>query len=175
MECRNAKALIPSYIDGELSEAQAGPLRKHLLDCQSCRTDAQGEKNFKRWFVRDESFQIPAGFSARVARRAFAGVRSEGWSEALRSDRGVVEKDLLRFVLQVTSIAAVLLVVLSIGIRNSSLPSGSKLMADDHPEVSLELALEELDELDRAEAGSAAAVREPARDRAGAPFAETEQ
>src|SRR5687767_11962997 len=75
--CRDASALIPSYLDGELTEAQAAPLRKHLLSCQACRGSAQSEKNLKRWFVEAETPAVPKDFAARVARRAFAGDRGQ--------------------------------------------------------------------------------------------------
>lgn len=73
MECGDARPLVPSYLDGELTEAQAAPLRKHLLACQACRAGAQAEKNMKRWFAATEPIAVPRGFSARVARAAFAG------------------------------------------------------------------------------------------------------
>jgi len=76
MECGDARPLVPSYLDGELTEAQAAPLRKHLLACQACRAGAQAEKNMKRWFAVTEPIAVPRGFSARVARAAFAGVES---------------------------------------------------------------------------------------------------
>src|SRR5258705_12108957 len=77
MECNQAQPLIPSYLDGELSEPQAAPLRRHLLDCQPCRAGAQSEKNVKRWFSATAAIAVPKGFAARVARRAFAGDTGE--------------------------------------------------------------------------------------------------
>ena len=74
MQCTDASRLISSYLDGELSEAQAAPLRKHLLACQRCRAEAQGEKNLKRWFVTADPVAVPEGFAARVARRAFGAI-----------------------------------------------------------------------------------------------------
>jgi len=76
MECGDARPLVPSYLDGELTEAQAAPLRKHLLACQACRAGAQADKNMKRWFAVTEPIAVPRGFSGRVARAAFAGVES---------------------------------------------------------------------------------------------------
>ncbi len=32
MECKDAQMLVPGYLDHESSEAQAGLLRKHLMD-----------------------------------------------------------------------------------------------------------------------------------------------
>lgn len=165
MECNDARPLIPSYLDGELTQAQAGPLRKHLLDCQPCRASAQDVKSLKRWFVEDEPMQIPRDFAARVARRAFAGDRGaavslrdrdQRWSEpALGSStpalRSSSDDRNLRFVLMVTSIAAVLLIFLSMAIRSLSLPSSDKLLADDPKYVTREMAIEELDRLNQAE------------------------
>ena len=144
MECTQARTLIPSYLDGELSEAQAAPLRRHLLDCQPCRAGAQGEKNVKRWFAPDDSIEIPEGFAARVARRAFAGDTGEGFATgAAARDEGGLQ----RFVLQVTAAAALLLLVLSVALRSLSLPPGSRLMAKSGAEVNLDRAILELDRL----------------------------
>ena len=68
--CQNAQSLVPSYTDGELSEEQAAPLRRHLLECLACREVAQGEQALKRWFVpaEDALAVAPQGFAARVAR-----------------------------------------------------------------------------------------------------------
>lgn len=155
MECQNARHLIPSYLDGELSEAQAGPLRKHLLDCQPCRGTAQGEKNLKRWFVDAGPVAIPRDFSARVARRAFAGDTGDRYALPVAGGNSAAAQDgHLRFVLQLTAVAAAILIFLSIALSRMNLPSESRLMADDHPEISLERAL---DELDRLEQGAARA------------------
>ncbi len=160
MECNNARHLIPSYLDGELTEAQASPLRKHLLDCQPCRGATQGEKNMKRWFVDAEPVAIPRDFSARVARRAFAGDTGEGYVAAAPSWNDATAADgVLRFVLRMTAIAAAILILLSLALSRINLPSESRLMADDHPEVSLERALDELDRLEK----DTATTRTPAK------------
>ena len=69
MNCTDAKPLIPSYLDGELTEPQAGPLRQHLLDCADCRARTQSEKALTGWFVEGPPVEVPAGFATRVARR----------------------------------------------------------------------------------------------------------
>ena len=113
MECIEARPLIPSYLDGELSEAQARPLRKHLLDCPECRSGAQGEKYLKRWFVQEEPVLVPRDFAARVARRAFAGDSGERFGAVPAAAAFEAPRDsYLRFILQVTSIAAVVLIFL---------------------------------------------------------------
>lgn len=157
MECTNAGRLISSYLDGELSEAQAAPLRKHLLACQPCRAAAQGEKNLKRWFVASPAVAVPQDFASRVARRAFAGDRGAGERGAGERGDGFVpaaapvarpsEDRTLRFVLQVTALAATLLVVAAIALSSLKLPSGNRLAAENQP--TLEQALEGLDRLDR--------------------------
>lgn len=157
MECTNARGLIPSYLDGELSEAQAGPLRKHLLGCQTCRGEAQGEKNLKRWFAAEPPVAVPRDFAARVARRAFAGDTGEAPARTAVAAVAAVapsggEGRLLTFVLRATAVAAALLFALSIAIGNLDLPSGARLMADTAPERNLERALEELERLNAAEA-----------------------
>jgi anti-sigma factor RsiW len=159
MECQEARRWIQGYLDGELQEAQAAPLRKHLLDCQPCRASAQSEKNLKRWFVEPKSVAVPRDFAARVARRAFAGDRGERFSEpvmvgaggggavlSMAAARG--EERNLRFVLTLTAAAAAVLMMISLGIRSLNLPSGTKMRADDT--MSIEEAHKRLDELNRA-------------------------
>ena len=130
MSCTNALSLVPSYLDGELSEEQAAPLRAHLLECPGCREAVKRDNAMKRWFQEadDDRVEVPEGFAARVARRAFAG------------DPGVLVPRpqpvpsagvLLPFVLKLSALAAGLLFLFSIGIRMTSLPSGSGLEARD--------------------------------------------
>ena len=157
MECQNARSMIPSYLDGELSEAQAGPLRQHLLDCQPCRGSAQDLKNIHRWFVQPAAAVVPAGFASRVARRAFQGDTGETLVGAtlprgeVGAPRGDEERGrLLRFVLTCTAAAAAILLVLSIGVRQLALPHSDRLVASP-VSPSLDKALDELDRLNRAD------------------------
>jgi len=174
MECHQSQVLIPSYLDGELSEAQAAPLRRHLLDCQACRAGAQGEKNQKRWFSVRAQVSVPQGFAARVARRAFAGDTGQADFEIMPAGAAGVfarspssnedfgrdgsEDHHLRFVLQATAAAALLVLALSVALRSLSLPAGTSLRAaDGRNEISVEKALERLDQMnqiDRAKAGT---------------------
>lgn len=154
--CDDARPLIPSYLDGELSEAQAAPLRKHLLDCQPCRASAQGEKNLKRWFVPTEEVAVPAGFAARVARRAFAGDPGSAEFDDTLVPASPPEQaetgKLLTFVLRATAVAAVFLVLLSVGIGRLRLPDQNTISATNAEEVSLEQALDELERLNEDQA-----------------------
>jgi len=166
MRCDQAQALIPSYLDGQLQEVQAAPLRKHLLDCQGCRGGAQAGKNLKRWFEPDASGAIPQGFAARVARRAFAGDTGEPEIELLPARSPAVpafagpiraaargsEDPVYRFVLQATAAAALVVLALSLALRSQTLPSGSRLRAADvRGEITVEQALERLDRMNDAE------------------------
>lgn len=172
MECRQSRTLIPSYLDGELSEAQAAPLRKHLLDCQACRAGAQSEKNQRRWFPAEGPVSVPRGFAARVARRAFAGDTGEADFEIVPASpaphgialaragrpRGASDEHLLRFVLQATAAAALLVLGLSFALRSLTLPAGTGLRAaDGHGEITVEQALERLERLNRTERSEASA------------------
>ncbi len=71
LNCKNTRTLIPSYLDGEVSEAQAAPLRGHLLSCPACRELAKSETALQRWFAAPAAHQATPGFSARVAQAAF--------------------------------------------------------------------------------------------------------
>jgi anti-sigma factor (TIGR02949 family) len=160
MDCQDARASIQAYLDGELNEERAGPLRKHLLDCQPCRASAQSEKNLKRWFAKAKTPAqnlVPRDFSARVARRAFAGDPGERFTEprtiligsggATMAADSRADEGNLRFVLSLTAAAAVLLVVLSVAIRGLTLPQGSNLLAE--PKTNIEDARKHLDALNR--------------------------
>lgn len=157
MNCENAAVLVPSYLDEELSEEQAAPLRKHLLACPGCRELAKDGTNLSRWFADDEPFEVPAGFAARVARRAFSGDRGllpESASEGIGADLqptaaaagGKHQTPLLRFVLTATSIAALVLFVLAMAIRWRTLPEGRGVQAEDA--IELRQQIEELNRRD---------------------------
>jgi hypothetical protein len=130
MSCQNARSLAPSYLDGELSEEQAAPLRTHFLDCVGCRETVKQGTAVKRWFqaqsVLDERIEVPDGFASRVARRAFAGDPGVLVPHAVDA---VPAGSLLPFVLKLSALAAGLLFVFSIGIRMTSLPSGAGMNA----------------------------------------------
>ena len=160
MECQNARSMIPSYLDGELSEAQAGPLRQHLLGCHPCRGSAQDLKNVKRWFADSPAALVPEGFAARVTRRALQGDTGE-LAPSLSAAR--TDEDggrLLRFVLACTAAAAVVLLVLAIGLRQFGLPRTDRLQAEP-PAPQLSRALEVLDRLNRAEKAPHALPKQP--------------
>ena len=179
MQCHEARPLIPSYLDAELSEAQANPLRKHLLDCQPCRASAQSEKNLKRWFVEPVAVAVPRDFAARVARRAFAGDRGERFNREplelqpalspaaahplrVASSRfdGKDDERNLRFVLALTALAAGLLFALALSIQGLRLPASGTLRADDVPYLSEPAALQRLDELNHKEGRVDRSVRD---------------
>jgi anti-sigma factor RsiW len=177
MECQDARRWIQGYLDGELQEEQAAPLRKHLLDCQPCRASAQSEKNLRRWFVQPKSVPVPRDFAARVARRAFAGDRGERFSEpalvgggAIHSMAAVREERNLSFVLTLTAAAAAVLLMLAFSIRGLNLPSGTNMKADDTRTKSTEEVIHYLDELNHSTsvpavmpaAGATDAAKKPA-------------
>ena len=129
ISCEDARPLVPSYLDGELTEGQASPLRMHLLDCPACRESAKQGKTLQRWFEVDpKPVSIPPGFAARVARRAFAGDPGVLVPEppAVRPRRA-----LLPFLLVATAVAAALLFVLAVAIQRQSLPNDKGLDARD--------------------------------------------
>jgi anti-sigma factor RsiW len=153
IQCNDAAPLVSAYLDGELSEAQASPLRKHLLGCVTCRGSAQDLKNLRRWFVAPAApagnGEVPSGFAARVARRAFAGDTGVPAPPAAAEPSA---RELLPFVRELTALAAAVLLMLAIGLELGERPAGQPLKADEVP------TLEEIeDELERlnAEAGRA--------------------
>lgn len=166
--CTDARPMIMSYLDGELSEAQAAPLRKHLLECQPCRASAQDRKNLARWFqvakAAEAPVPVPRDFAARVARRAFQGDRGALGTE-LAPVKPSTEHRHLRLVLTLTAAAAAVVLVVSMAIRQMTLPNGQDLRADDKKEVIVPLpeAIQELDRLNARERDAAGKVgMEPA-------------
>ena len=167
LRCDVAAPLVPTYLDGELSEELAHPLRRHLLACHACREAAQGEQALKRWFPALGEPAVPSDFAARVARRAFAG--DTGWSDP-DGPRDHVHHDgahepalagmpagpaatepqgrLLSFVTGLTAVAAAVLFVLALAIRGQDLPDHSGLSADDTP--TFQEVLEDLESLNEA-------------------------
>ena len=167
IDSNEAHPLIPAYSDGELSEAQAGLLRKHLMDCQACRALVQEEKAFKRWFDAEEAPEIPADFAARVARRAFAGDTGERApleepSAPLRSEPAEERQTpILRFSLQMTAAVAAVLMAISIGVGLLKQPHND-LHADPNVDISVPQVLEELEKLN--EDQDEASTEEPEQD-----------
>ncbi|MFT4541599.1 MAG: anti-sigma factor RsiW [Planctomycetota bacterium] len=183
MNCRDASALVAGYLDDELSEAQAAPLRQHFLDCHSCRGQVQKGKSLQAWFPETPEVAVPSGFAKRVTRMAFAQVPAEAATDAasgqeqelvlqpvgrrsepssMSSTRaafaggGTTDRVSTRdFVLQLIAVAAVLLVALSISLRGIHMPTDGELQADDG---SLIEALQGLDELNRGDAATGEAV-----------------
>ena len=135
--CANARTLVASYLDGELSEVQAAPLRSHLFACRDCREVAKDEKSLKRWFqaalAEASPLGAPAGFSARVARRAFAGDRGSD-EPAIRPRllAGSRRSELMPLLLALSAAAAVLLLAAALALEARSRPSGTGLQADTY-------------------------------------------
>ena len=73
IECDVVLALVPTFVDGEVAESVGGTVRRHLMDCPACRAVVQEEQTMRQWFVPGPEVDVPAGFAAHVARRAFAG------------------------------------------------------------------------------------------------------
>lgn len=146
MECQDARLLILPYLDEELTEAQAAPLRKHLIECRSCRSEAQSDKALDAWFVPTAELSVPADFAARVARRAVAG----DTGGRFESTPQVVEGGgrILPFVLNLTAAAALVLFLVSLAVKFQGNPSGEALQADSS---NLSEMLDELDRLNRDE------------------------
>ena len=138
MICENANGLVPAYLDGELSDEQASPLREHLLGCPACRETAKQETALKRWFREADcgNAEAPEGFAARVARRAFAGDVGSAEAGSLAGGRSVSEParvpqgTLLPFMLKLTAVAAGVLFVLAIALQRESLPDNSRIGAE---------------------------------------------
>jgi anti-sigma factor RsiW len=147
--CNDARPLVPLYLDGELTADRASPLRRHLMECSSCRTATQVHKAQQGWFVPTPEIKVPTGFASRVARRAFQGDTGE------QPLPDAVLAPVLPFVLKMTAAAAGLLLVLSGVLRSVDVPTGGELRADDASTITLDDALERLESLNADESRGA--------------------
>jgi anti-sigma factor RsiW len=176
MSCRDALPLVPGYLDGELSEEQAAPLRRHLLDCPGCREAVKSERNLKLWFDAPEAAALPVGFGARVARLAFAkeslpdrvlvptpARRGEPAALETRASRTDSAERILPFVLGLTAAAAVLILILAVALRSIDRPDTVDLRADSEapPRPRAEL-FEAIRRLERADADASPVLHVPA-------------
>jgi len=133
LTCEAARPLVPGYLDGQLSELSASPLRAHLLACPACRESAKEGRNLKRFFAAPPAaVPVPAGFAARVARRALAGDPGLLQPEPPPA-LGRAARPLLPMLLVATAAAAVLLFVLALAIQRQNLPAGDGLRAQEPP------------------------------------------
>ena len=152
MDCSDALARIPRFLDDELPEAEAAPLRAHLMDCPDCRGQAQDARSVSAWFVKPAQVEVPDGFSARVSRRAVAGDRGV-WTPVPAAAPVLsesAEDDPMRsFVVSAVAIAALVLLALSIALRRWDMPDSQGLSADD---VGTDQVLEALREMNEREA-----------------------
>ncbi|MEM8712169.1 MAG: zf-HC2 domain-containing protein [Planctomycetota bacterium] len=88
LECERVLELIPTFVDGETSEALAAQVRQHLMGCPGCRMAAQEETNLKQWFeplageAGRADIEVPAGFAARVTAMAFADETGDEFAAA---------------------------------------------------------------------------------------------
>lgn len=157
--CNDARPLVPLYLDGELTADRASPLRRHLMECSSCRTATQVHKAQQGWFVPTPEIKVPTGFASRVARRAFQGDSGEQpLPDAVLTDAVLTDAVLapvLPFVLKMTAAAAGLLLVLSGVLRSVDVPTGGELRADDASTITLDDALERLESLNADESRGA--------------------
>ena len=159
MKCQDARGLTPRYLDDELAEAQAAPLRAHLLACPGCRAALQEGKALQAWFVAPPAAVVPDGFAARVARRALAGDRgaltpvpapaaaAPAAALALSDDR---DEHLRTFLVSAVAIAALVLLALSIALRRFDMPGSGILEAEPH--VPKDVAVEALREMNERDA-----------------------
>ena len=136
ISCNDVRPMLPGYLDGELSEAQSAPMRGHLMDCCACREQLQEGKVLSRWF-REGSGQaqaVPRDFSARIARRAFAG--DPGLSASNQSvgesSSAARPRPLLPFLLKLTAAAAVLLFLFALQLKRLNLPDSENVEAGSY-------------------------------------------
>lgn len=66
MRCRKAQKLISVGLDGELDEARARALKRHLAECQQCRAFASDVKDDEQALAQLTAPEPRPGFTARL-------------------------------------------------------------------------------------------------------------
>lgn len=181
MNCDRSKALVSVYVDGELSEELAGPLRRHLMECAECRASVSEAKAMASWFVPSAAISVPEGFAARVARLATSGAggvdrlapsrashetrlgaQGQLGSHALPALELGAQRQLrsvdrtARFAMSLAAVAAAVLIGLTLLLASDERRGFDGTMIQAQPPV--EAALKALEELNRREADAAAGV-----------------
>ncbi len=158
MDCSDALARIPRYLDDELLEAEAAPLRAHLMDCVDCRGQVQEARSVSAWLVKPEPVEVPAGFAALVARRAIAGdpgaltpVADVAAGPAPLTSAPAEGDRMRSFVVSAVAVAALVLLALSIALRRMDMPENRGLSADDASTDQALEALRKMNERDQSE------------------------
>ncbi len=157
MRCEQSERWISLGADQELSVQEVGLLREHLTECASCQALAGETRDLQRWFVTPPEEPIPAGFAERVVAAAF-----DGQTAVASGPRGLVRDEssaqtgegkryMQGFLLQMTALAALLLVALGFALAGKQASESQNMYAD---EASKESALEDLDKLNALEAES---------------------
>ncbi|MCP5022910.1 MAG: zf-HC2 domain-containing protein [bacterium] len=157
MRCEQSERWISLGADQELSVQEVSLLRDHLTECASCRTLSDETRDMQRWFVTPPQEPVPPGFAERVVAAAFDGqvttakgprglVQSDGSVEAERGNSSI-----RGFLLQMTALAALLLVALGFALAGKQASESRDMVAD---EVSLESLILEMDQENVKEAKS---------------------
>ncbi len=157
MRCEQSEHWISLGADQELSVQEVSLLREHLAECAACRGLSDEARDMQRWFVTPPQEPVPAGFAERVVAAAFDGqvatakgprglVQSDGSAEA---DTG--DSRMQGFLLQMTALAALLLVALGFALAGKHASEGNDIHADKD---SLESLIQEMEQENALEAKS---------------------
>ena len=64
--CEKLSALLDAFIDGELPEAEANQVRRHLAECENCRAYVADAFAMRDALEDLADIQVPEGFSQTV-------------------------------------------------------------------------------------------------------------
>ncbi len=67
--CREVIRELSDYIDNDLDEGLRTRITEHLAGCAHCTAIFDGTRNVIRLIGDGKSFELPAGFSARLRQR----------------------------------------------------------------------------------------------------------
>ncbi len=75
--CRHVFQRISDYIENQLDAPARAKMEAHFQECSHCAAVLDGTKNVLRLTSDDRSFQLPAGFSARLEQRISEHIRGQ--------------------------------------------------------------------------------------------------
>ncbi|MDF1837346.1 MAG: zf-HC2 domain-containing protein [Planctomycetota bacterium] len=150
MRCDQSERWISLGADQELSVQEVGLLQEHLAQCEPCRALADETRDLSRWFVNPPQQPVSAGFAGRVVAAAFDGQApvASGPQELLQGGSAIATgasgNRMQGFLLQMTALAALLLVALGFALSGQKASQNTNLHAT---ESSMDSMIEDLDRM----------------------------
>ena len=74
LDCQHVWDQISNYIEGEVPEELRAAIDEHLAHCRHCAAVLDSTRNILYLIADDRTFELPAGYSARLHERLQAEI-----------------------------------------------------------------------------------------------------